>query len=432
MILPSFLSLVLASVVAAESIHIPLTRRNPLLARDGSVDLNKVFNAAERLRGKYGYGSTPSKRQGQTVGIPVINQGQDSSYLGNVQIGTPPQTFSVVLDTGSSDLWVPSTGCAGCDSETPTFDPSKSSSVKQVATGGGDITIRYGSGEVSGTIIQETVSMGGFVNTAQTMLLATTLSDGLINGATAGIMGLAFPALTSTRSTPFWVVLANAGQLASEEMSFFFTRQSTNPAAGDLSPGGVFTLGGTNSSLFTGDIEFLDLIAGTQPTFWLLRMSEITVNGKAVQIPTGNAALSAIDTGTTLVGGPSAGVQAIYDAIPGSEPLDGQQKGFFAFPCNTKAQVTFSFGGKAWPIDVNDMNLGSIGQGFCLGGIFDLTLGSSLGDSPGNPTWVVGDTFLKNVYSVFRNTPPSIGFAHLSTAAGGSGKHHIFLPKLSQ
>lgn len=87
------------------------------------------------------------------------------------------------------------------------------------------------------------------------------------------------------------------------------------------------------------------------------------------------------------------------------------------------------------------MNLGTVGQGLCLGGIFDLTQGSDVGEGGGNPSWVVGDTFLvscifhpfifirysslsltqKNVYSVFRSNPPSIGFAQLSSAAGGSG-----------
>lgn len=55
------------------------------------------------------------------------------------------------------------------------------------------------------------------------------------------------------------------------------------------------------------------------------------MNGKNVQIPSGNAALSAIDTGTTLVGGPSSAVQALFSAIPNSVALSGQMQGFFGF-----------------------------------------------------------------------------------------------------
>ena len=81
-----------------------------------------------------------------------------------------------------------------------------------------------------------------------------------------------------------------------------------------------------------------------------------------------------------------------------------------------------AFGGKSWPIKAEDMNLGRVSSDspICAGGIFDLNAGSNVGEGGGNPNWVVGATFLKNVYSVFRSQPASIGFAELSSAAGGS------------
>ena len=64
------------------------------------------------------------------------------------------------------------------------------------------------------------------------------------------------------------------------------------------------------------------------------------------------------------------------------------------------------------------MNLGTVGISstgvqMCVGGIFDI---SSIID-PGSkgPAWIVGDTFLKNVYSVYRANPPSVGFATLAS-----------------
>lgn len=201
-------------------------------------------------------------------------QKQDSSYLGEVTVGTPGQNFKLVLDTGSSDLWVAASGCAGCASSTPTFDSTKSSTLTAAGGGsGGDITIHYGSGQVSGQVAQDTVSMGGFTNTAQTLLVASTLSDGLLDGDASGIMGLAFEALASTQSTPFWQQLVNANQLATPDMAFWLTREIDDRNAQDDEPGGIFTLGGTNSSLFTGNIEFINMPSGTQPTFWLLEMS---------------------------------------------------------------------------------------------------------------------------------------------------------------
>jgi len=151
-------------------------------------------------------------------------------------------------------------------------------------------------------------------------------------------------------------------------------------------------------------------------------MSAITVQGQSVQITTGNAALVVVDTGTSVIGGPTADVKAVWAAVPGSAAIV-DHPGLFSFPCSTSVQVTLSFGGKAWPINVTDMNLGQISRGSsqCIGAIIDIGLASNTSPGPGDASWVVGDTFLKNVYSVFRADPPSIGFAQLSSVAGGSG-----------
>lgn len=193
-----------------------------------------------------------------------------------MSIGTPPQDFLVVLDTGSSDLWVASTSCSSCDPQTPAFDTSKSSTIKQVTTSSGQaasVTIHYGSGSVAGLVATDTVSMGGFTNTVQGMLVATQLTSGLLDGEAAGILGLAFESLASTQAVPFWQALLNAGQLTNPEFGFWLTREIDNRFAPDNAFGGEFTLGGTNTSLYTGDLEFLDVLTTTQPTFWLLEMT---------------------------------------------------------------------------------------------------------------------------------------------------------------
>lgn len=113
-------------------------------------------------------------------------------------------------------------------------------------------------------------------------------------------------------------------------MSFWLTRFINDNNAASEEPGGTLTLGGTNGSLYTGDIEFLN-VSGPIPSYWLLELSSVTVQGKSVQVATGSSALSAIDTGTTLIGGPSTDVAAIWAAVPGSQPLLGQMAGFYGF-----------------------------------------------------------------------------------------------------
>lgn len=77
-----------------------------------------------------------------------------------------PQQFNVILDTGSSDLWLAGAQCTSCPSGTPEFDTSKSSSF--TSTGNQEVTIQYGSGAVTGTLAQDSVSMGAFSVSQQT------------------------------------------------------------------------------------------------------------------------------------------------------------------------------------------------------------------------------------------------------------------------
>jgi len=203
----------------------------------------------------------------------------DKSKISALQteISNSPQSFNVVLDTGSADLWVTDTGCTTCPQSTPNFSPNTSTTFQASQGTSGQlarVTITYGSGSVTGDLVRDAVAMGGFRVPQQSWLLVDQISANLLDGSNAGILGLAFSTIANTQATPFWETLAEGGQLTTPEMSFWFTRFLGSPTAQAEEFGGIFTLGGQNQTLYKGDIEFLPLVtnAGRQ-TYWLLTVS---------------------------------------------------------------------------------------------------------------------------------------------------------------
>jgi Eukaryotic aspartyl protease len=53
-------------------------------------------------------------------------------YLVDLTIGTPPQHFALALDSGSTDIWVPTANSSGCrpNCPPPTFDPADSATIR--------------------------------------------------------------------------------------------------------------------------------------------------------------------------------------------------------------------------------------------------------------------------------------------------------------
>ncbi|KAH7104125.1 acid protease [Auriculariales sp. MPI-PUGE-AT-0066] len=400
-----------ATTASAQQLTMPLQRRDNGRKRT----VNDAVRAAAGMRNKYQHlskshsNSTASERRA-VENVPIVDMGPDTVYFSEISIGTPAQKFNVILDTGSSDLWVlspncQSSGCVGASS----FDSSQSTSFNNI---GDRLEISYGSGDVAGTTVSDTVSIGGLTAQKQTFGLITVLQAQLIGGDIAGLMGLAFQSIAQTQAPPVWKNLDNAGLLDKPMMGFALERHNGDrfTSQTQTNDGGVFTLGGVDTSQYTGDIEFLSV---TAQNFWTLPMKALTINGQSMSV---SGTSAAIDTGTTLIGGPSDIVQEIYNQI-GGRPGTGELNGLWVYPCSVgDVKVTLNFGGSTWSMSPKDFLFQQYTTSQCIGAFIDLDLGDS------GPQWIVGDTFLKNVYSVYRWSPAAVGFA--SRGSGGQQRKH--------
>ncbi|KAH9931946.1 aspartic peptidase domain-containing protein [Fomitopsis serialis] len=311
-----------------------------------------------------------------------------------------------------SDLWVASsegglTSLSTIPSGVATFNTSASSSFASLNE---SFSITYGSGSALGSLARDTVRMAGFAITAQTFAVVDEITQGVLTSPISGLLGLGWQQLSASGATPFWEALAQSNNTLSDKVfGIQLARYGNDSNAESQEPGGTFTLGAVNESLFTGDIEYQDV---PQVGYWLQEISGLTVQGTSISLQSGSASYGAIDTGTTLVAGPSDVIEEIYAAIPGST---ADSSGYYTYPCSTKVHVTLQFGNssRTWAISPDDFaytTVDSTGNN-CIGAFVVNTSGGTA------PPWIIGDTFLKNVYSAFRHDPPSVGFATLSSEA---------------
>ncbi|KAI9623431.1 hypothetical protein H4Q26_014600 [Puccinia striiformis f. sp. tritici PST-130] len=342
-----------------------------------------------------------SDGNGGVIGIQkILNFQADLEYFTSIYIGTPPQSLNVILDTGSSDLWIASANCTistGCSNGLgPRFDPVNSSSTFTTNT---PFSIKYGSGSATGKMYTDNITFAGYRLPPQKFAVVHTVSSELLSKDVSGLMGLGFQPLASSGVTPIWQTIMNNTNnnmnVTFPGFSFGLTRYINTTQPREVEPGGIFTLGTLNASLIApGEaINFVGVPSGLQ-SYWLIPMDGLDVNGNSLNLNSQSSPNVAIDTGTTLIGGPANEVKQFYSHVIGSTPASGSYQGYYSYPC---------------PFGSN---------GRCLGSVFELELS---GASRSLISWVIGDSFLKNVLSVYRYVPAAVGFAKLSSQFNNTG-----------
>jgi phytepsin len=287
-------ALVLLFVVASHAmLNVPIKR-----VAGGSINYRSF--AGEPLS---------SKRQ---LNIPLDMKG-DAQWYGSISIGTPPQRFEVLFDTGSSNLWVPSSLCPiwvlSCDLHAQ-YDHTKSKTYEK---NGEKFSIQYGSGAATGFLSYDNVAIGGV--TVQKQIFAEITGEPGIAFLAAGfdgLMGLAFDSISVDHATPLWYNLL-AQKLVQQPVFAFYLNRVNMTAGG----GGELVLGGTDPSHYTGSFTFTPL---TNQTYWEFGIGGITVGSTVITGPSTAIA----DSGTSLIVGPTGLVNQIQKLIGANSIYTGE------------------------------------------------------------------------------------------------------------
>jgi hypothetical protein len=314
----------------------------------------------------------------------VIRDFQNAQYYGEISLGTPAQTFTVIFDTGSSNVWVPNRKFGAHH----VYDHDKSSSYKANGT---EFSIQYGSGPVSGFLSQDELNVGGLVVKDQ-FFAEVNVTKGLgpayYLGKFDGLFGLAFDTISvSHLKTPFHR-LVEEGKLDEPVFAFYL---------GDKADGEL-TFGGTDKNHYKGEITYVDV---TSPTYWSVNLD--AVQAKDAKMTTVNKAI--IDSGTSLIAGPKDQVAQLAKLIGAHKFIMGQ----YLISCTEDApDISFVLSGKTYTLTKDEYIIKN--GPLCLWAFMGIDI-----PAPAGPLWILGDVFMRKYYSVFDwgtdTRKPRVGFA---------------------
>ncbi|XP_041965784.1 gastricsin-like [Alosa sapidissima] len=382
------LIIVLALAVMSEALHrVPLVRvksmRQKLMERGVRVpytDPALKYQPPEILA---------------TSTIDPMSNYMDMEYYGAISIGTPPQSFQVLFDTGSSNLWVDSVYCntQACTSHTQ-FNPQQSSTW---SSSGQTFYLPYGAGSLSGQFGYDTVNLAGIVITNQEVGISTNEpGQNFVVANFDGILGLAYPAISAGQQTPVMDTMMQQGLLQANMFAFYLS--------GDQSGGSEVAFGGVDPNKYQGDIYWTPV---TSESYWQIGIEEFQVNNQATDWCS-QGCQAIVDTGTSMLTAPSQFISYLMQSFGAQQNQNGQAT-VDCSQVNSLPTLTFTINGVDFPLPPSAyiISVSPSGENGCSVAITPTYLPSQ----NGQPLWILGDVFLREYYSVYDRTNNRVGFA---------------------
>mmetsp|Transcript_14199 Transcript_14199/g.26787 ORF Transcript_14199/g.26787 Transcript_14199/m.26787 type:complete len:370 (+) Transcript_14199:59-1168(+) len=310
----------------------------------------------------------------------------DAQYYGEIAIGTPAQQFSVLFDTGSSNLWVPSSNCYSVACFThDTFKNTKSSTyVKD----GRALDIEYGSGSCKGTLGVDTVTWAG-AQIKSVYFGEMTSLPGVTWVASKfdGILGMGWQAISEDNVPTVFDLMYKQQQVDGNSFSFYLSKTAGSTDS-------RLVLGGVDTSLAKGSFNYVTL---QSDTYWQINIDSIAIGSTKVSA-TGIKGI--VDTGTSLLVGDSKLVDKI-NALVGTVASD----------CSNLSQLknaNITIGGVNYVLTPSDyvLKVTSGGQTQCQNGFQGMSVPSQLSNA-----LILGDLFISTYYTHFDVAGNRVGFA---------------------
>lgn len=253
----------------------------------------------------------------------------DVQYFGEIEIGTPQQKFIVIFDTGSSNLWIPSSHCflsVACFFHSR-YNSSYSTTYTEIA--GKPCKINYGFGMILGFFSEDNIKVGDLVVKNQVFIEAIREASIMLSLASFdGIVGLGFQDISVGKVAPLWYSMMQQSLVGQRVFSFWFNK---DPSAID---GGQIVFGGVDPNHFKGNHTYVPV---THKGYWQIELADFLIADQSTGFCTNCSAI--VDSGTAFIAGPTAAVTKINHAIGA--------KGFVSMECK---RVVAKYGDLMWQL----------------------------------------------------------------------------------
>ncbi|XP_018348409.1 PREDICTED: lysosomal aspartic protease-like [Trachymyrmex septentrionalis] len=352
---------------------------------------------------------------------PLLNF-RNTQYYGVISIGTPPQKFKVLFDTGSANLWVPSVHCDLEDVTCLSHKKYNNRTSRTYIPNGTLFDIQYEYGRLSGYLSTDVVNVAGL------NIINQTFGEAIIEPGIAflyakfdGILGMGYPNISILGVTPVFTNMVQQGLVSPPIFSFYLNRtlfmmdnndltldSSThydNENLLDPSAGSVLILGGSDPALYDGELTYVNV---TRKGYWQFAMDKVQMENETL---CANGCQAIADTGFSRLAGPPTDIAIITSRISFDE-----FNGVVYVDCNQISNlpnVTFFLSGKPFVLTADDyiivrtINDDDNGEDIpvCYSA-FEIAAQSEFG-----MIWILGDSFLGRYYTEFDMGNDRVGFA---------------------
>ena len=353
-------------------------------------------------------------------------------YTGPLLIGSPPQHFTVVYDTGSADLWVFSAASRIPPTATNHYYQSNDSST-HIRNGSG-WSIEYGEGKASGYLSSDVVSLAGRSVSGQLFGEAVSYSDNFrsADDPMDGILGLSSGGLSESHATTLIDALYAQHQIDARVFSFYLTAEQQ-------STGSRFILGEPDPAYAPHGITYYPLVPQVREAQqWVIPVDRLVTgwsadgrSSDAHGLCENRPCVALMDTGTSFVGLPTLAFLSIKQLILSRRPDCAYDVNHAEISCSDPSfaklpTLTLTLAGS----HVYHLQP----RHYMVDGVVGL-----LGIHPTSAEadfLVLGDTFLKTFYTVFDMDAERVGIAvmdgdaqRVEVEGGGGGEgRRVALP----